>query len=120
MSSKQAERAAMSFDDLETAEPESDDDAEFLDLAPGDEEFGEIRELSRGLGEHNSTLLRISRAPGDEVKMWCSGHVDRQLQQLDAGVGDVVGLRKAEDETSFVDEDGEEQSYHRVEVGVRR
>lgn len=119
MASKQAETSAMTFDDLETADPETDDDAEFIDFDPGQTEFGEVRELSRGLGEHNSTLLRVSRGPGDEFKMWASGHVDRQLQQLDVDTGDVIGLRMSEEESTFVDEDGEEQSYHRIEVGVR-
>ena len=116
-----ASKEAPSFDDLEpVANDFDDDDAEQIQLEPGDSVVGEIRQIHTGLGEYDSTLLYIARGLGDVVKLWSNRQIDAQMEAADLGVGDVIGIKKTEDTGTFVDEEtGEEIGYPLFEVRSR-
>lgn len=112
-----ASEQAPSFDDLDpVANDFEDDDAEQIQLEPGDNVVGEIRQIHTGLGEFNSTLLYIARGLGDVVKLWSNRQIDAQMEAAGLGVGDVIGIAKTEETATYTDDDGEETEYNIFEV----
>ena len=105
-----------SFDDLTPVSNDFDDEAEEIELEPGENVVGEIRELNTGLGEYNSTLIHIARGIGDVVKLWSNRQIDAQMERAGLGVGDVVGIAKLEETATYTDGDGEETEYNLFEV----
>lgn len=107
-----------SFDDLNPVSNDFDDDeVEQIQLEPGENVVGEIREINTGLGEHNSTLIHIARGIGDVVKLWSNRQIDAQMHRADLGVGDVIGIQKKEETATYTDDEtGEENEYHLFEV----
>lgn len=112
-----ASERAPSFDDLDpVANDYDDDDVETLKLDPGESVVGEIREINTGLGDYDSTLLIIARGLGDVVKIWSNRQIDAQMASADLGEGDVVGIKKTEETSTYTDDTGQEQEYHIFEV----
>ena len=111
---------APSFDDLDPVEDSNDsDDAQDLELEPGDEFVGEVRSIERNLGDFDSTLVHFATEElGEQRKYWLPNHVDAQFYQADIQEGDVIGLSKAEEPTETETEEGDTVEYHRVEVRV--
>lgn len=111
---------APSFDDLDPVEDSNGgDDAQDLELEPGDEFVGEVRSIERNLGDYDSTLVHFATQElGEQRKWWLPGHVDAQFYQADIQEGEVIGLSKAEEPTETETDDGEMVEYHRVEVRV--
>lgn len=95
-----------------------DDDAEWIDLEPGDSVIGEIREIKPNCGRYNSTVLKLSRGVGDTVLLWSKPHIDNQITSNDLGEGDVIAIVVEDEPRTFTTDDGEEREYHFHEVRV--
>lgn len=108
-----------SFDDLDPVEDpgtDTEDDAEWIELEPGESIVGELRSVRPNCGDYDTTVLEIARGLGDTVLMWSNGQIDRKLGHNDLGEGDVVGIRRTEETFTFENAEGEEQEANVWEV----
>ncbi|OYR77658.1 hypothetical protein DJ84_21685 [Halorubrum ezzemoulense] len=85
-----------------------DDDGEWLDLEPGESVVGEIRAINENCGQHNTTVLELSRGLGDNVTMWSNRQIDRVLEKNEIGVGEVVGIKHTTETDTFTPSDSDE------------
>lgn len=117
-----ASQPQMSFDDLEPVSSSTTDDGEdepTRKLDPGEEFVAEIRHIEREKGRFKNTLLHLTDVEtSDPFTFWSNQTVDSALEQVDAGVGDVIGVRKSAEEQSYENDDGEEETFHPYEVAV--
>lgn len=111
-----ATKETPSFDDLRPVSNEFDDDAEQIQLEPGDGVVGELRQVHTGPGDYDSTLPYIARGIGDVVKLWSNRQTDAQMERAGVQVGDVIGIKKTEETATYTDESGEETEYNIFEV----
>lgn len=114
----------ITFDDLAPVEDTStnDDDEPTRKLEPGDELVAQIRHIEKEVGQFENDLLHLTDQDGELFKFWSNNTVSRKLEAANAKPGDTIGVRKAEDATTFTveNDDGEEEereSYD-FEVGV--
>ncbi|GGN96725.1 hypothetical protein [Haloarcula pellucida] len=107
-----------SFDDLEPVESNSDDDydSEWIELEPGENVVGVIRDVVPNCGQYDTTVIELSRGIGDVVAMWSNNQIDNALDDNDLGEGDVVGIKHTEKTRTFTTDDGEEREYDVWEV----
>lgn len=116
-----AAKDAPSFDDLTPVEPANDTDDEdvpIVKLEPGDELVADVRFIERNVGKWQNTMLHLTRASGENCKMWSNKTIDRALGEADVGPGDTIGIRKSEDSYTYEDDDGEEREAYDFEVAV--
>jgi len=110
---------AISIDDMETANdtaPDSDE-AEWFDFDAGDELVGELVDIRRNCGEYNQRVYELKVAIGEpHVVFWGTASIDRQIDELDASSGDVIGVRHTGE--TFETDSGHEGVI--FEVGVVR
>jgi hypothetical protein len=108
------------IDDLSpVSNDDNDDEAEDLELEPGDSFVGEVRSIQQNLGEFDSTLVHFSSDEiplGEQRKYWLPGHVEAQFYDAEIEEGQVIGLIKDEEPTEANPDDGDSFEYHRVEV----
>lgn len=94
--------------ELTGPESDTDDDAEWIELDQGEEVVGELRNIKPNCGDYDTTVLRISRGPGDEVLMWSNRQIDNRLEENDVGTGDVVRIVHTEETSTYTPEDADE------------
>lgn len=78
-----------------------DDDGEWLDLEAGESVVGELRAINENCGQHDTTVLELSRGLGDNVTMWSNRQIDRVLEKNEIGVGEVVGIKHTNKTDTF-------------------
>ena len=70
-----------------------DDDAEWLDLEPGQHVVGELRDVKENCGKNNSRVYKLARGIGDLVLLWGNNSLDRRFDDEDFSKGDVIAIR---------------------------
>lgn len=95
-----------SFDSPDVDESESDSNR--IDLDPGESITGQITDVNLGAGDHG--LIEI-----DGQTLWLNYTMRRQLESA-LIQGQPIAHVKLEDEESFENDDGEEQTYNPREL----
>lgn len=108
------------FDMVELDDDQSGGDVETVRLEPGEELIASVRHIERDVGRYGNSVLHLTRPSGEPIKYWSNATIDRRLEAADVGPGDRVLIRKSEDSYTFTDDDGEEQTAHEFEVGVKK
>lgn len=106
------------FDDLPEAQtPDRDDDATKIDLDPGESVVGKLAHIERDTGEDNNNMIHLI-VDGEPAKKWSNQTIDRRLEEENASPGDLIGLQKHEEESTFPGDDGEDVVYYGYDVRV--
>lgn len=87
---------------------ESDSNSDYIDLNAGESVTGEITDVNLAAGDNG--LIEI-----DGQTLWLNATMRRQLESA-LVVGEPVAHVKLEEEKSFENEDGEEQTYNPREL----
>lgn len=95
-----------SFDAPDVSESESN--SQYINLEPGESVTGRITDVNLGAGDHG--LIEI-----DGQTLWLNYTMRQQLETA-LIQGEPVAHVKLEDEESFEDENGEEQTYNPREL----
>ncbi len=90
---------------------ESDSNSDYINLDPGESVSGHITDVNLGAGDHG--LIEI-----DGQTLWLNYTMRRQLEAA-LIQGEPVLHIKLEDEESFENDDGEEQTYNPRELRFR-
>jgi len=105
------------FDELEeVSAAETDEDATLLDLEPGESVVGKLAHIERDTGEDNNDMVHLI-VDGEPKKKWSNATMDKAFSKADVQPGDVIGLRKSEEQEEFT-RDGEEVAYYPYDVRV--